>query len=264
LAGSKGLTGAAALCCTAAMKSGAGAVALGVPEPIYPILARKMTEVMTFPLPATADGTLSIAALEEIRERISWADVLVVGPGLSQNPETQKLILKILIEYRGKILIDADGLNAVAHYGVTKLRSARAQFILTPHVGECGRLTKLPSKFIEQHRLNVARDLSKKIGGTVVLKGVPTVTAVKDGSLVLNSSGNPGMATAGAGDVLSGIIAGLWAQGMPAEEAAWAGVYLHGLSGDIAAKKMGERSLMANDLIENLHVAIQSVDCTHG
>jgi hydroxyethylthiazole kinase-like uncharacterized protein yjeF len=215
---------------------------------------------MTFPLPATNEGTLSLSAFDGIREKLSWADVVVIGPGLSQNPETQHLILKVLLEYRGRILLDADGLNAVAVHGVSKLRSMRAEMILTPHVGECARLTGLISAEVEQHRLNVARDLSKRIGATVVLKGVPTVTASKDATLVLNSTGNRGMATAGTGDVLSGIIAGLWAQDMSGPEAAWSGVFVHGRSGDLAANKLGERSLMAYDLIEFLPAAFQSIE----
>jgi ADP-dependent NAD(P)H-hydrate dehydratase / NAD(P)H-hydrate epimerase len=259
LAGSKGLTGAAAMCCTSAMKAGAGAVVLGTPENVYPILARKMTEVMTFPLPATGEGTLSLASLDGIMAKLEWADVLLLGPGLSQNHETQQLIMKLLIEYRGKILIDADGLNAVAALGISKLRSSRAQMILTPHVGEFSRLTGSSSDEIAKHRIDVARGLAKKIGATVVLKGVPTVTASKDGICMLNSTGNPGLATAGTGDVLSGIISGLWAQGLIDAEAAYAGVYLHGLSGDITAKKMGERGLLANDVIEFLPAAMQLI-----
>jgi len=257
LAGSKGLTGAAALCCTSAMKAGAGAVILGTPEPVYSILARKLTEVMTFPLPATNDGSLSLNALDGIRAKLSWADVLIIGPGLSQNLETQQLIIKLLIECRGKVLLDADGLNAIAMNGISRLRSAHAQFILTPHVGEFSRLTGMPHIEVEHNRIEAARVLAKQIGATIVLKGVPTITASKDGNCFLNSTGNPGMATAGSGDVLSGIIAGLWAQGMPDEEAAYAGVYLHGVSGDLAAKKLGERSLLAHDLIDYLPAAMQ-------
>jgi hydroxyethylthiazole kinase-like uncharacterized protein yjeF len=260
LAGSNGLTGAAAMCCNSAMRSGAGAVVLGTPESVYPILAKKLTEVMVSPLPATSEGTLSLSAFDTISERIEWADVLVIGPGLSQNRETQKLIMRILVSFRKKTLIDADGLNAIAENGVNKLRSMRAPFILTPHVGEFTRMTKLSSADVERCRIDVARDLAKRINSTIVLKGVPTVTASKDGSVVLNSNGNPGMATAGAGDVLSGIIAGLWAQGMRDAEAAWAGVFLHGLSGDIVAHRIGQRSLMANDLIEQLPEAFRIVE----
>jgi NAD(P)H-hydrate epimerase len=241
------------------MRAGTGAVVLGTPEPVYPILARKLTEVMAFPLPATSDGTLSLDALDGIRDRFSWADVLMIGPGLSRNLETQQLIFKLLLEYRGKVLVDADGLNAIAANGISKLRSAHAQFILTPHVGEFSRLTGLPSNEIEHRRIEAARALAKKIDATIVLKGVPTVTSSREGNCFLNSTGNPGMATAGSGDVLSGIIAALWAQGMSDVEAAYAGVYLHGLSGDLAAKKMGERGLLANDLIEYLPAAMQLV-----
>ena len=198
-------------------------------------------------------------ALAGIREKLSWADVLIIGPGLSQNLDTQQLILKLLLEYRGKVLIDADGLNAIAANGISKLRSARAQFILTPHVGEFSRLTGLPPMEVEHRRIEAARVFAKQSGATVVLKGVPTVTASGEGYCFINSSGNPGMATAGSGDVLSGIIAGLWAQGMPDVEAAYAGVYLHGLSGDLAAKKRGEHSLLANDLIDYLPAAMQFV-----
>jgi len=215
---------------------------------------------MVFPLPATSAGTLSLAALDTIRERLSWADVLMIGPGLSQNPETQQLILKILLEYRGKVLIDADGLNALAIHGISKLRSSRAHIVLTPHIGEFSRLTSIPSNEVEHLRVNVARELARRIGATIVLKGVPTVTASQDGSTILNTTGNPGMATAGAGDVLSGIIASLWAQGLSDVEAAWTGVYIHGLSGDKIANKIGERSLVANDIIEQIPVALQSIE----
>lgn len=256
LAGSRGLTGAAALTSMAAMRSGAGAVVLGTPETVYPILARKMTEVMVQPLSATKEGTLALTAWQEIQKKLAWADVVVVGPGLSQNPETQKLIAKIVAAYRGKLLLDADGLNACT---TALLRSSKAEIILTPHVGEFSHLTKIDSKEIEAQRIDVARNLAKKIHKTVVLKGVPTVTAAQSGEAFLNSTGNPGMATAGSGDVLSGIIAGLWAQGMDDVQAAYAGVFLHGHSGDLAAQKLGERSMIASDLIKYLPAAIKTI-----
>ncbi len=260
LAGSSGLTGAAAMCSTAALKAGAGAVILGTPESVYPILAKKLTEVMVTPLPSTREGTLALPALDQIPEKLKWADVIVVGPGLSQNPETQKLIMQLLHTHSGKILVDADGLNAIATSGIAKLRNLDVQMILTPHVGECSRLTGTPPKEIEQQRIEVARSLARKIRATIVLKGVPTIAADKDGRGFLNSSGNPGMATAGSGDVLSGIIAGLWAQGMKTSEAAYAGVFLHGLAGDRAAEKLGARSLVANDLIDYLPSAINAIE----
>ena len=163
----------------------------------------------------------------------------------------------LLAQYNGKLLIDADALNAIAAKGLPAFKKSKAEIIITPHVGECSRLTKIGATEIETNRIEVARALAKKIQQTVVLKGVPTITAAKDGKAFLNSTGNPGMATAGSGDVLSGIIASLWAQGMKAEQAAYCGVWLHGRSGDIGAKKLGERSLIASDLIKYLPAALQ-------
>ncbi len=257
LAGSKGMTGAAALTCMAAMRSGAGVVVLGTPESIYPILAGKLTEVMVHPLTSTEQGTVGLAAWNAVKEKLSWADVVVVGPGLSQHPETQKLIVKIVSSYRGKLLLDADGLNACT---TAILRASEAKIILTPHVGEFSRLAKIDSKEIEVHRIDAARNLAKKIKKTVVLKGVPTVTVAQSSEAFLNSTGNPGMATAGSGDVLSGIIAGLWAQGMAQVQAAYIGVFLHGCSGDLAAAKLGERSIIASDLIKYLPAAIKGIE----
>jgi ADP-dependent NAD(P)H-hydrate dehydratase / NAD(P)H-hydrate epimerase len=258
IAGSKGLTGAAALSSLAAMRSGAGAVVLGTPDTVYSILARKLTEVMVQPLPATNEGTLALSAWQEVEKKMKWADVVVVGPGLSQHPETQQLVIKLLSMYRGNLLIDADGLNAVAARGIKGLRTSKATIILTPHVGEFSRLTKLNGNAIELQRIDSAKTFAKKIRQTVVLKGVPTVTAAASGEAFLNSTGNPGMATAGSGDVLSGIIAGLWAQGMTELQAAYAGVFLHGRSGDLAAQKLGERSVIASDLIKYLPAAFNS------
>jgi ADP-dependent NAD(P)H-hydrate dehydratase / NAD(P)H-hydrate epimerase len=260
LAGSKGLTGAAALCCMSAMRSGAGAVILGTPESVYSILAKKLTETMVFPFPATGEGTLSLAGLEKIYEKLRWADVFVLGPGLSQHTETQQLIRTLFHECRRKMLIDADGINALSSGDISRLRSSQARIIFTPHIGEFSRLTQLSPNEIEEHRIRAAREFAKKNGVTIVLKGAPTITASKDGSAILNSTGNPGMATAGTGDVLSGIISGLWAQGMDDEEAASAGVYLHGLSGDTIAKEIGEKSLVANDIIEYLPAVMQNTE----
>ncbi len=260
IAGSKGLTGAAALCATAALRAGAGAVLLGTPESVYPTMMRKLTEVMVMPLPSTDEGTINEKSFDVLCPKLSWADVVVVGPGLSRNPQTQLVILKILKEYSGRILLDADGLFAVASAGLDMLKKLKAEIILTPHSGEFGNLVKLNSEEVDRNRIELPRQLSKKIRKTVVLKGAPTVVATPDGTAYLNPTGNPGMATIGSGDVLSGIIAGLWAQGCPIEVAAYNGVFLHGLSGDFAKKKLGERSLLAGDLIGFLPEAFSFVE----
>ncbi len=260
LAGSTGLTGAAAMASMAALHSGAGAVLLGTPESVYPVLARKMNEVMVLPLPSTGEGTLSKKAMGKIGEKLSWADVVIIGPGLSQNSETQSLIQEVIAGYSGRVVLDADGLNAMALAGQKALKSSKASMILTPHTGEYSRVFKDKSSDIEKNRVDAARTGALAIKKTIVLKGSPTVTASSGGRAYLNSTGNPGMATAGSGDVLSGMIAGLWAQGMSEEEAAYCGVFLHGLSGDLAKEKFGQRSLLAMDLLDLFPDALRLVE----
>lgn len=259
LAGSRGFTGAAALAAGASLRSGAGAVVLGTPETVYPILSKKLSEVIVRPLPATSDGSLSLDGLGEIKERMSWADVTVIGPGLSRQADTQKLVQQLVLQSDAKILIDADGLNALSAVGPRALKKSKATLLLTPHTGEFSRLTGVASGEIEANRVSSVREAAKDLGSTVVLKGAPTATATTGGEVFLNPTGNPGMATVGSGDVLSGIIAGLWAQGMEATGAAFSGVYLHGLAGDLAGSKYGERSLVAQDLIDFLPAAFQKL-----
>jgi hydroxyethylthiazole kinase-like uncharacterized protein yjeF len=260
LAGSKGYTGAAALCAMSALRAGAGAVVLGTPETIYPVLSRKLTEVIVTPLASTAEGSLSERSFDVIQSRLSWADVIVIGPGLSQHPETQSLIVRVLKTFSGRVLLDADGLNAVSLAGIGMLKKLRSEIVLTPHTGEFSRLTGVTPKDIDRDRIEMARTFARTIRKTIILKGAPTVTASSEGSVYVNASGNPGMATIGSGDVLSGIIAGLWSQKMTITQASYAGVYLHGLAGDLAAKKFGQRSMVAGDLIAMLPDAIVSAE----
>ena len=259
LAGSMGYTGAAALTAQAALRSGAGAVVLGTPDSVYPVLARKLSEVIVVPLPATQQGSLSLQGMQAIEDRIRWADVTVIGPGLSQTPETMELVVKVVSAGKGRILLDADGLNAVASLGTRLLRSSKAEITITPHGGEFSRLSGIETPDIEARRIEHARKFSKDYRITVVLKGAPTATADPAGTVILNSTGNPGMATVGSGDVLSGIIGGLWAQGMQQTPAAAAGAWLHGQSGDLAAGILGERGVVAQDLIDYLPPAMQSL-----
>lgn len=256
IAGSKGLTGAASLCALSALRAGAGAVLLAVPEAVYPTMARKLTEVMVMPLPATEEGTLSEKCFDVLVPKLSWADVIAIGPGLSQNPETQAVVLRVLREYSGRILVDADGLNAIAFAGTSVVKKSNAELILTPHAGEFGRLVRKQSAEVDENRIEMPRLLAHNLRATVVLKGAPTVTATHDGAVYINSTGNPGMATIGSGDVLSGILASLWAQGCRTEMAAFGAVYLHGLAGDLAKDALGERSIIAGDLITYLPKAL--------
>lgn len=255
LAGSRGLTGAAVMCCRSAMRAGAGAVVLGTPKSVLSIIAKKLTEVMPNPLEETADQTISRKARKEIDRFVRWSDFVILGPGLGRNEETDELILELVESIKKPMLIDADGLNALAT-DPRVVRKRKAETILTPHSGELSRITKLTAQDIDENRVEVARKESKALKSILVLKGGPTVTATASGDVYINSTGNPGMATAGAGDVLSGTIAALYGQHLSAVDAAVSGVFLHGLAGDIAKEKYGEMSLVAGDIIEALPRAI--------
>jgi len=259
LAGSPGMTGAAYLCSKAALRSGSGIVTLGIPDSLNPIMEVKLTCVMTRPLPETKAATLSNKARNEIMKLCEAHDVVALGPGLSQQPETRELILWLIKNIDRNMVIDADGLNALTD-NVNVLHKIKKGAVLTPHPGEMSRLTGLGSaKDVQKERLNTAtqfvQSIHKKLSDerklVLVLKGDKTI--VTDyGKVYVNRTGNPGMATAGSGDVLTGIIVSLIGQGYDLFDASQLGVYIHGLAGDIAAKKKGELSMIASDIIEYL------------
>ena len=234
LAGSYGYLGAAALSSFAALKGGAGLVTLYTPETCREVLSVKLTEVMVRGLPADGKGSLSPEAEEEVLKAERIANVLAIGPGLGVSETTGETVRRILGSAEIPCVIDADAIRALA--GHTEILShMAADKVLTPHPGEMAALTGLSVKEIEQNRLGIAASCAEKWQAVVVLKGVPSVVAMPDGAVYLNPTGTPAMATAGCGDVLTGLIAALIAQGCPAGEAAMAGVYLHGLAGEIAA-----------------------------
>lgn len=256
LAGSRAFTGAPAMAAQTAMRSGAGAVVLGIPASIHRILARKLTEVILLPLPETPSGALAAGAVDAILERAAWADAVAIGPGLSLDPDTLDLVRKVLPLIGRPLVLDADGLAAVVDRP-SHLTSRRAPTVLTPHAGELARLVGGSAGEIERLRLQAARDAARVFKCVVLLKGAPTVTATRDGNLYLNATGNPGMATIGSGDVLTGLVAGLLAQGLGPADAAWAGAFVHGLAGDCAARAVGERSVMAMDIAEAVPTALR-------
>jgi len=259
LAGSRGFTGAPFMCAQAAMRTGAGAVILGAPRCVQPILARKFTEVMVAPLEETAEGSISLAAEKEIHHRVEWADTVVIGPGMSRDPETVELMWRLISSIRKPLIIDADALYAVASKpSILKKRNRPA--ILTPHTGELGTIVSRDPEAIELDRMGDGRRAAKILESVVCLKGSPTVSATPTGIAYLNSTGNPGMATIGAGDVLAGVIGSLLAQGMKAEESSYAGVFVHGLAGDLAASKLGERSIMALDILNRIPDALRVLE----
>ncbi len=251
VAGSPGMTGAAALAAGGALRSGAGLVTLAVPRGLQEIMAIKMTEVMTRPLGETAEGTLGAAAVGEVLELLAGRGVLAIGPGLSRHPETVRAVRELVARSPVPTVVDADGLNALAGVEGPPGR-AGVPLVLTPHPGELGRLMGCPASEVQADRVEAARRAARDLGATVVLKGARTVVAEPGGRCRLIPTGNPGMATGGSGDVLTGVIAALLAQGMPPFDAASLGAYVHGLAGDLAARDKGDRGLSAGDLVENL------------
>lgn len=254
IAGSLGMTGAAYLCSEAALLSGAGLVTLAIPKSLNSIMERKLTEVMTFPLPETKEQSLSKAAYSRIIEFSKKCGCVVLGPGLSQNRQTQALIRLLVSGIKIPMIIDADGLNALSGH-LNILRNT----IITPHSGEMTRLIGAKLSFVNKNKKDVAKKFATEYNVTTVLKGYRTVVAAPQKKLYINLSGNPGMASGGCGDVLTGIIGAFLASGMEPFKAARLGAYIHGLSGDIAAKNKGEISLKAVDLLESLPQAFKKV-----
>ena len=256
LAGSRGMTGAAHLAGMGALRSGAGLVTIGVPDAVYPIIARREAELMVRPLPSTRQGTLSLKGFLEIKRFCLSQNVLAIGPGLSQNNTTQKLICKILQAVRLPAVIDADGLNALAG-NLKVLNACRGRAVLTPHPGEFTRVFGGRLNDSAIFRKKRALETARQYGVVTVLKGHHTVVASPEGNCYVNMTGNPGMATAGSGDVLTGIVAALIGQGLSCYEAACLGVHVHGLAGDLAAKKVGQISLTAGDILRFLSGAFK-------
>lgn len=249
LAGSTGYTGAAALTCLGALKTGPGLVTLCVPESLNSIMEVKLTEVMTAPVPDEGKGRLVYGAIENVRLLIKGKDALAVGPGLSRYSETVELIREIVKTSPLPCVLDADGINAFeGRADEFKERSTDAPLVITPHPGEMARLTGLTTAQIQKDRVEVARNFAKEHGVVVVLKGARTVVAEPGGAVYVNLTGNPGMASGGMGDVLTGMIGGFMAQGVEAAHAARLSVYLHGKAGDVAADK-GMAGIVAGDLL---------------
>lgn len=259
LAGSRGLTGAATLASMAALKAGCGLVVLGCPAGLNCILENKLTECMTHPLPETEKGSLALSGEVEIHHLLSWADILAIGPGLSQVAETQALIRKTVIECSLPIVLDADGLNAFAGHAEL-FTECKAPLILTPHPGELARLINQNIREIESDPIEIARKWAQEWQCVLVLKGSPTVIGHPDGHVYVNSTGNSGMATAGSGDVLTGIIAGLLAQGCSIQDASICGVYLHGMSGDLILETGSGRAMIAGDILNHIAAAFQQLE----
>jgi NAD(P)H-hydrate epimerase len=255
LAGSTGMTGAASLTSLSTLKVGAGLVRLGVPESLNSMLESKATEAITVPLPETTQGTIASAAMGKIQSEIKNAAVVVIGPGLSTHKDTRTLLEKLVPTIKVPLVIDADGLNNLTP---KILKGLKAPAILTPHPGELSRLTGLSISDIQKARVDVTCEYAKKWNLTLVLKGAPTIIA-SGGTAYLNPTYTSALAKAGSGDVLTGLIGGLLAQGLLPVDAARLGVYLHGKAGELAAEKLTDYSPLASDIMDLIPETIKEL-----
>lgn len=251
VAGSLGYTGAAYLASQAALLAGAGLVTLAIGKSLHGILASKLVEVMVKPFFETRDASLSLMALKELLAFSEKCSVVALGPGISQNKETQELVRNLITKLDKPVVLDADGINAMAGH-VDLLKDAKSGLILTPHPGEMSRLIGKDISEIQKDRNNVAIGFAREYNTVLVLKGHQTLVADPAGQIYVNTTGNAGMASGGCGDVLTGMIAAFIAQGCGPFEAAALAAYFHGLAGDAAAKEKGLSSLIATDLLNKL------------
>ena len=251
LAGSPGFLGAACLATESALRSGAGLVTLGVPSSLQTPAAIKLTEAMTLGLPETAKHTLDLNAEPIIDNFLKRANVLAMGPGISTQENTLSLVRRLVQNSPIQVILDADALVAY-HNNLSGFKAAQKPVIITPHPGEMARLCNCSIQDVQNNRISLSRRFAKDFGVYLVLKGAATLIAEPSGQVYINSTGNPGMATGGAGDVLTGIIASLSAQGLTPLEACLLGSYLHGLSGDFAAGVLTQYCLTARDIIQYL------------
>jgi NAD(P)H-hydrate epimerase len=251
IGGSPGKTGAAIMTSQAAMRVGTGLVTLGLPKSLNVAVESQLTEVMTEPLPENADQTLGLSAHQKILRQLERKNGLAIGPGMGAAKSTRNLVRKLIQASHVPVVIDADGLNALVG-SLSFLKKLKVPVVLTPHPGEMARLVRKTSSEVQKDRIREARRFAATHGVHVVLKGAKTVIAHPDGAVFVNPTGNPGMASGGMGDVLTGIISGLIVQGLPVWEAVNAGVYLHGRAADALARSMGPMGFLASDLIDIL------------
>lgn len=254
--GSYGMAGAAILSARSALRMGAGLVRCAVPERIYPIVSSAVPEAVFLVLPEGRDGAVSADAVADIIRIANKSDAVLMGCGSKFCEDTRRVAMSLVQECTAPLVLDADGINSVAKH-IHILKDREYPTVLTPHEGEMARLTGLSSAEIRADREAAAVKFADEYGVTLVLKGKDTLIAQKDREIAINPTGNPGMAVAGSGDVLAGMIASLMAQGAEPMEASVAGVYLHGLAGDIARDDLTEFSLLPSDITDRIPKAVK-------
>ena len=258
VAGSVGMTGAATLSAEGALRIGTGLVTVAVPQSLNDIMEVKLTEAMTIPVKEGKSRAFGHASLEQVFEIISKRDAVVIGPGFGRNEDTITFTLELIRGLTRPAIIDADALFAIST-DIDVLKQRAAPIIITPHPGEMANLLGTTVADVQSNRLEVARTFASEYNIVVVLKGAGTVIASPTGDAYINTTGSPGMATGGTGDVLSGMIGGLLAQGLEPFNAAAVGVYLHGLAGEIVAEELGEAAMIASDLANSISEAVGQV-----
>ena len=258
VAGSPGMTGAGLMAAQAAQRAGAGLVTIALPRSLNLVAEVKLTSAMSMPLPETADGALGDEAGERILERADAFDVVAIGPGLGRAEDTARMVAALVAKLECAIVVDADGLNALAR-NLDVLDARKALSVLTPHPGEMARLCGFSSVGdVQKDRRSAALAFAQEHGVLLVLKGHGSI--VTDGKRIYtNATGNPGMASGGTGDVLTGLVAGLLCQGIEPFGAAQHAVFVHGLAGDMAAAQVGELSLIAEDVLQRVPDAFRNV-----
>jgi NAD(P)H-hydrate epimerase len=241
-----------------AARAGAGLVTLAVPTSLHGLMETKLTEVMTEPLAETADQTVASEALPRLRTLLEDKQALALGPGISVHEETAQVVLQLVESSPCPIVLDADGINGLVD-NLDVLARARTPVILTPHPGEMGRLLNRSATEVQNERLALTQSFSQEYGVTLVLKGARTLISSPEGRLAINSTGNPGLASGGTGDVLTGLIAGFVAQGLSPFDAACMGVYCQGKAADRLARRLGEQGMLAMDLLPEIPVVLKSL-----
>ncbi len=258
IGGSRGMGGAVSLAAKAALKTGAGVVIAAVPDNLHDSIKSSSDEVIVAPLKETEDGFISADNLKRIVELAEKAKVVVIGPGLGRKRESQSLVFELIHELDKPLIIDADGINAVSE-DKKHLKNIKKDVIITPHLGEMSRLTGFTIEEIIKDKIKVIKEFISEYKINVLLKDGRSIFGDVDGNIYINTTGNSGMATPGAGDVLSGIIAALVAHDIPLQQAAIVGNFLHGQSGDLLLKEMSEEGIIANDIINKIPVAIKNL-----
>jgi len=258
IAGSMSMAGAAILTTKAALRSGLGMARLYVPESINHIMKTAVPELITIPFQELRRGVIGINHIDTILKDAPDSDVFTIGPGCGISFELEEIVKNIVEKVTSPIVLDADALNVLAK-DVSVLERKQAPIVITPHMGEMSRLTGKPLEEVTAHPVFTARDFAVTWQVTVVLKSARTVVATPEGKVYVNINGNPGMSTAGSGDVLTGIITGLLGQGLSPLDAALAGVFVHGMTGDRVAERLGEHGLLAGDLVESLPYTLKEL-----